>query len=69
MYPQYLLCRHFWTEEQKRIFAVEDFESRLVHYSRIFQYLQKHLPHIDDSYTRSEFERLLNKVSLSKGIN
>ena len=63
MYPRHLLCRHFWTPEQRLDFALHDLHRhRLPHYGKIIAYLRAHSSSIRDRGRRKVFAELLSQV-------
>merc|ERR1711894_641977 len=63
MFPRHLLCRHFWTEQQKREFAQDDLlKHRLPHVQKVVQYMDKHAVKIRDPGLKREFTNVLNRV-------
>lgn len=67
MFPRQMLCRHFWTDEQKSTFGLYYLKPRLQHYPKMQSFLYKESFNITDVRMREKFQKLLSKVSVSLG--
>jgi len=64
MYPRHLLCRHFWTNEQRLEFALHDLHRhRLPHCGKILAYMRAHTDSIRDLGRRRVFADILSQVA------
>ena len=65
MFPRQLLCRHFWTPQQRLDFALHDLRAhRLPHYPKVLSYLEAHATSIRDTGRRKIFGSVLLQVRL-----
>lgn len=62
LFPRQLLCRHFWTPEQRIEFALFYLKRRLHYYPSILHYMERHAGTIDDVVKRKLFEDILLKL-------
>lgn len=63
MFPRHLLCRHFWTVQQRLEFALHDLRTnQLPHYHKILTYLEAHASSIRDVGRRKIFSSILVQV-------
>jgi hypothetical protein len=64
MFPRHLLCRHFWTPQQRLDFALHDLRNhRLPQYLKILAYMEAHSASIRDTGRRKVFADILFKIS------
>ncbi len=63
-FPRHLLCRHFWTEEQRVEFAQYYLKHRLPHMPKILHYLEKHSRDIKDPGHKRIFNDVLLQVRI-----
>jgi hypothetical protein len=64
MFPRQLLCRHFWTEQQRVEFASQDLKRCLPHYPQILSFLRFHSAFIyDPGLQRVFLQSVLSPVS------
>ncbi|ELU14134.1 hypothetical protein CAPTEDRAFT_203488 [Capitella teleta] len=61
MFPRQLLCRHFWTEQQRTEFASQDLRRCLPHHPQILSFLRFHSAFIYDPGLQQAF--LQNVIS------
>ncbi|KAI0219858.1 hypothetical protein LSAT2_028626 [Lamellibrachia satsuma] len=62
LFPRQLLCRHFWTPEQRIDFALFYLKRRLYYYPSILHYMERHTSTIKDLGKRKVFEDILLKL-------
>ena len=62
LFPRQLLCRHFWTAQQRVDFGVFYLRRRLHHYSSVLHYMERQAGNMRDGGQRGQLEELLRKV-------
>ncbi|CAD5115706.1 DgyrCDS4651 [Dimorphilus gyrociliatus] len=65
-FPRQLLCKHFWTEEQREKFGLYYFNHRIKHYPNIMHYMEQHSKDIKKEDLKLKFNNLLQQIQGGK---